>query len=232
MGYETFLRWAVHEVGEAEKAGTADDRSRFSINSVMHARRALSCLIDQYLQRVGFSLCRDAPKQTEKKVEVLVRRGIFDSLSTEALKRSVSRRNDAEHDYRGIELHEAQDTVQMIRATVTNSVAKSGPYNSPVLFGSILGGYGTSKGSVRGWFNGWSGSAFHLATFVQPPWVGIIVPSNQTEAVVRRVCFDKLSVRILQEALTVVESHTVPGSASSASPGLWEAFLRKAGIIV
>jgi hypothetical protein len=43
VGYETFLRWALRDIQEAETQRSRDDGERASVNAVMSARRALSC---------------------------------------------------------------------------------------------------------------------------------------------------------------------------------------------
>lgn len=232
LGHEKLLDWALYDIAEATKAGTADERLRASVNAVMHARRALSCLVDQYLQRDGFSFCKDKFRDTAPKAEILVRRGIFDILATQTLQRAVNRRNIAEHNYEGVELTDAQDTVQIVRATIQNSVAKSSPYFSPALFGMIAGGSGTSNGSIYGQFDGWIGAAFILVTTVRSPWLGVIVPKNDTEAVVRKVDLSKVTREQLFEALEIAESSVGKNSdCGSTSADLWHAQLRSAGLL-
>src|SRR5438045_3627786 len=63
IGYESFLRWALRDIEEADSARSGDDCERASVNAVMNARRALSCLIDQYLQRDGFRFCQRPPRE-------------------------------------------------------------------------------------------------------------------------------------------------------------------------
>ena len=236
-GYETFLRWALSDIQEAGTRASGDDCERASVNAVMSARRALSCLVDQYLQRDGFLFCQGAPSEADRKAEILIRRQVFDSLGSQSLKRAIERRNDVEHDYNTIDLAQAQDLVHLVRATIENAVARSSPYDSPALFGSILGGYSSSGTKVQGWFEGWSGSAFLIVTTVASPWAGIIVPSNATQATVRRVDLGKVSVTQWLEALNIAESVLTDQAsgkcaADSCSPNLWHTHLRAAGLPV
>jgi hypothetical protein len=171
------------------------------------------------------------PRKADEKSTILVRRGVFDSLARQALERAIDRRNEAEHDYKRISLPEAQDVVHTVRATVENAVARSGPYDLPALFGTIMGGMSVSKGVRTGSFDGWSGSAFVLVTTTKRPWAGIIVPKNETEAVVRRVDFEKLSSEQLIEALSIAESLLADQDISSCCPDLWHARLIAAGLL-
>jgi len=230
-GYERFLGWALREIADAKNAGSGNDCERTSVNAVMHARRSLSCLADQYLQRDGFLFCRRPPREADQKADILVRRGVFDELETESLSRAINERHTVEHEYKTISLSKAQDAVQMVRATVQNSVARSSPYNSPALFGTISGGSSISGGNVKGWFHGWSGSAFLLVTTVQSPWAGIIVPTNETEAVARRVYLEHLLPEQLLEALSIAESLLRDEGSLDCTPNLWHARLHSAGLL-
>src|SRR2546430_2444448 len=66
LGYDRFLQWAVADILEAKAATESDACSRHSVNAVMHGRRALSCLADQYLKRDGLSYCRNRPSRVDK----------------------------------------------------------------------------------------------------------------------------------------------------------------------
>jgi hypothetical protein len=215
LGYEPFLKWAVQDIEAAGMSADPNDRIRFSVSAVMNARRSLSCLADQYLLRDGYTFCRGAPGDADKKAELLVRRGVFDSLAAVALKRSVERRNRVEHKYEEIGIDDARETVHVIRATIENCVSKSNPYMAPVFFGYYLGGYTYSFGTgtentEKHSFYGWSDLVFILARCSPPPWFGIIVPSrgSKTEATLRKVWFSELSCDQLSEALAALEERT------------------------
>jgi len=232
IGYEIFLQWALNDVAEAGRIASGDECDRASVNAIMNARRALACLVDQYLQRDGFLLCKKPPRSVEDKVAILVARRVLDTLAGQSLERAIKRRNEVEHEYRSIGLSEAQDVVHVVRATIENAVMRASPYHSPALFGSMLGGYGVSEGKPIAWFHGWSEAAFLMITTVQPAWLGIIVPASATEAVVRKVALASLTPDELLEALAIVEARPAGKGFSSCSPNLWHAQLQSAHILV
>jgi len=211
-GYEPFLRWAVQDIEHAV-ASPEPEQMRFATSALMNARRSLSCLTDQYLLRDGFPFCKDRPSQAKDKAQLLVRRGLFDELAARALVRAVERRNRVEHSYEIPDLCDAQDTVQLVRATIEHCVARSDPYWAPVLFGQFLGGHSCGPDGEKHWFQGWSGLLFVLARCGSPPWFGVVVPSSnsKTEAAVRRVCFSELSCDQLLEALAALEARSSEG---------------------
>lgn len=211
LGYEPFLKWSVQDVEDAAACTDPDQQMRFSVSAVMNARRSLSCLADQYLSRDGFAFCRDGPSDAKGKTDLLVRRGLFDGLAAEALRRAVERRNLVEHGYGKIALHDAQDTVHVIRATIENCVAKSDPYGAPAFFGYFLGGHSSSPTGEKHSFHGWSGLVFVLARCDSPPWFGVVVPSSKTEAAVRKVPLSRISCDQLLEVLTALDALSVAG---------------------
>lgn len=231
VGFEVFLRWALHEVMDAEKQGGSDGRERIAVSAVMNARRALACLVDQYLQRDGLCFCLSPPREADEKAQILVKRGVFDSLASKSLKRAIDQRNAVEHDYRCLRLEQAQDVVHTVRATIENALTRADPYASPGWFGTPVGGAYTSKGQAKGSFNGWSGGAFLLVTTVEQPWAGIVAPRNDTEAVVRKVKLEQISVEQLLEALSIAESRLVDQSSPSLDRNLWHAHLQSAGLL-
>jgi hypothetical protein len=211
LGYEAFLRWSVKDIKDAASNTDPDQQVRFSVNALMNARRALSCLAEQYLLRDGFAFCRDVPREANGKAELLVHRGLFDELAAGALRRAVERRNVVEHDYKQVTFCDAQDTVHLIRTTIENCVAKSDPCLVPGFFGSFLGGHASGVDGEKHWFDGWSGLLFVLARFDSAPWFGVIVPSSNTEATVRKVLFSELSCDQLLATLVKLEKQSSAG---------------------
>jgi hypothetical protein len=103
LGYEAFLKWSIQDV-DAATSTSGDQQIRFSVSALMNARRSLSCLADQYILRDCFAFCSDAPREAEEKTDLLVRRGLFDSLAAGALRHAIDRRNLVEHQYKPIAL--------------------------------------------------------------------------------------------------------------------------------
>lgn len=214
LGYETFLKWAVQDIDAASGPETV----RFSVNALMNARRSLSCLADQYLLRDCFTFCSDVPRTADKKAELLFKRGIFDSLATRALERAVTRRNQIEHDYCQVSLSDAQDTVHLIRSTIENCVQRSDPYKSPGLFGTFLGGHSSGPHGVQHRFEGWSGVLFVFARTESEPWLGIVVPSSNVHATVRKTLFSSLTCEELLRALVPLEKQSTTGYSEYGEP--------------
>lgn len=229
-GYEKYLQWAREEIKAASDTPDVHERDRQSVNAVMHARRALSCLIDQYLMRDGFVDCCDAPADTESKTELLVSRGILDTLAAGALRRSINTRHDVEHRYTHLDLADAQDVVHNILTTVENTTARSSPYHAHACLGYALGGTSDGKKGPQAWFNGWSGPILVFATTLSPPWLGIVVPNTDTVAVVRKVNLSQLTCNQLEEALKIAESIGGEGY-SGYGVETWHLILQSWGLI-
>jgi len=229
LGFEAFLRWSLEDISAADQSLTGDTQLRFCSNALMNARRALSCLVDQYLKRDGFAFCTNAPKEAADKAKLLVRRGVIDDLATGALKRAIERRHQVEHRYEAPRLVEAEDTVQVVRATIETAVAKSDPYSSPSLFGTILGGYQSGPSGTTHWFGGWGGMLFLLVVISSEPWVGVMVPSSDTRATLRRVALKKVSCDQLFDFLSTMEQQQESGY-SGFGPSVLEGKLRSAGL--
>lgn len=218
VGFETFLRWATEDVGT--KIADPDQETRFAVSALMNARRSLSCLMDQYLLRDGFNLCTDAPREAGEKANLLVRRGVLDSLAAGALERAVDRRNRVEHSYERVDIKDARDTVQLVRATIENSVAKADPYWAPAFFGSFLGGHSSGERGENHWFHGWSGLVFVFARCDPQPWFGIVIPSSETAATIRRVSLRDVSCNQVLDLLAALESQSSPGYTGYAEETL------------
>jgi hypothetical protein len=101
--------------------------------------------------------------------------------------------------------------VHLIRASIENCAAKSDPYRAPALFGLLLGGSSGGPHGVTHSFNGWSGLLFVMARCELPPWFGVVVPSSNTEAIVRKILFSTLSCNQLFEALAALEARSSTG---------------------
>ena len=65
VGHQTLLEWAVSDIHGARESSDTKTQPRFCVHAVLSARRALSCLVDQYLARDAISHCRDAPQDAQ-----------------------------------------------------------------------------------------------------------------------------------------------------------------------
>jgi|ERR1700710_80519 len=178
--FQTFLDWALQDVSEARSIVAESARERFLVGALMNSRRALSCLVDYYLRRDGFTFCRDASKAAGDKSNLLIRRGIFDQLAADTLGRAVDRRNRVEHHYEIPNIADVEDTVQLVRATIDTAVRKSDPMWAAGFYNGFLGGYQTSPDETKFWFDGWSEAMFVMAVTESPPWFGVVIPQSAT----------------------------------------------------
>ena len=90
-GFERFLEWAIVDINTAAKDTILESQARLATNAVMNARRALSCLVDQYLLRDGFAFCKNPPRDAERSARTLVSHKVFDDLTARVLQRTVEK---------------------------------------------------------------------------------------------------------------------------------------------
>lgn len=216
------MDWAVCDIQIAMDSPLETDQVRHRANAMMNARRAVSCLVDQYLLRDGFARCKNPPRRTATKVDLLVRRGVLDSVERGALDTAASQRHLLEHKYQPPDLALAQANVQLIRATLESVVARSDPSWSPAMAGTFMSGWGYSPAGYTFNFDRWNGPIFFLMVLVNDPWVGVLVPSSNLEAILRRVRLRQVSSAELAETLAVVGS----GRDSAKGMNYFTAFLQ------
>jgi hypothetical protein len=231
LGFATFLRWALEDIAAARQSPPGDTQLKFCANALMSARRALSCLVDEYLVRDGFAFCSDAPREAGDKARLLVRRGVFDELASGVLERAIRRRHHVEHRYEAVLLEDAEDTVQIVRATIETAVAKSNPYYSPGLLGTIAGGFlADAHGGVRQWFNRWSGPVAVIVVTASEPWAGVLIQATDTKATLRRVPLKNLSCDQLFDFLSILEQRVEELRSGGLGQHMFEAKLRVSGL--
>ncbi len=184
-GPDRLLNWALQEVNNARQS-VPDEQKHYCVDAVLNARRGLGCLVDWYLQRDLATLCKDPPRTTKQKVRFLIMRGVIDELSSRVLERAIQKRNDAEHRYRSPTLEVAEDIVELFRRTAAAIRTQSSPEHGPWIFGTFLHAVFFSKNACRAEFHGWCGPIVVFSRFAPQPWVGLVLPKNETKAVIRR----------------------------------------------
>lgn len=229
-GFETFLDWSLKDIEAAANAKDSGDRLRYATNAIMTSRRCLSCVVDQYLLRDGISLCKDAPRDSGDKAAVLIKRGVLEPLEAEVLRRVVSKRAEAEHKYRTLDLEEAQDIVQIVRGTVDSITYRSSPYDGACLFGMPQYQHTSGPEGSRGKFFGWSDPLVAFMTFESNPWLGVIIPTSKENATVRQVSFSDVTVDQLLEVLSTVDKQR-EGLWSGHSADFFRDLGRDAGLL-
>ncbi|PYJ21978.1 MAG: hypothetical protein DME99_06645 [Verrucomicrobia bacterium] len=199
-GPDRLMNWALQEVNNAMQSTSNEEREHHCVDAVLHARRALSCLVDWYLERDLATFCKDAPSNSKQKVRFLISRGIIDELTSRVLERAIRKRNDTEHRYISPTLEVAEDVVELIRRTLSAIRTQSAPEYGPWIFGSFL--HSLQFGEKRyAEFHGWSGPLVVFSRFEPQPWVGLVLPENKTKAVSRRALLKETTTDELVELL-------------------------------
>ena len=160
QGVDRLLAWATTDIRLARDQRDLHDVARCATNAVLHARRALACLVEWYLLRDGLSLCKDASRREDERGEILRARGLLDELTSGVLKRAIQRRNLVEHEYLEISLEEGEDIVELLRRTIQCLRSESDPANGPCLFGHLSHSISWDhERGTRAEFYGWSDPA-------------------------------------------------------------------------
>lgn len=225
VGHEPFLEWALKDVRLAGDAESAGKQARYSTSALMNARRALSCLVDEFLARDGYAYCMDAPKSAEKRSEVLVAARIFDRLASKALARAVKRRNRVEHQYVTLDVEQVEDTVHAVRAAIRGA---GPPFDAP---GSFGGPYGSSFSGPSGSFSsfgGWGDVVSFVFVREAEPWFGIVIPGR--EVTVRRIKLKQLKCDELLRLLRMLRSKSASNVFSGIDSRRYHMRLRDAGL--
>jgi uncharacterized protein YutE (UPF0331/DUF86 family) len=199
------LAWALQEVSEASRAPSKQEQSRLCTNAILNARRALACLADWYLRRDLADCCKNRPTTPKQQAEFLMRRGIIDELTSHVLERAVEKRNRVEHAYVVPDLATAEDLVELLRRIMAAIRSQSNPEVGPWIFGIFLGGYGFGKNGAHAHFCGWGEPLTVFSRFPPRPWVGLVLPNGEADALVRRAYLDSTTAEELLELLAHAE---------------------------
>ena len=157
--------------------------------------------MDWYLQRDLATLCKDAPETAKQKVKFLIMRGVIDELTSRVLERAIQKRNSAEHRYLSPTLAETEDIVELLRRTVAAIRTQSPPEPGPWIFGSFLYAVFSGGDEARAEFHGWCDPIVVFSRFAPQPWVGLVLPKNKTEAVIRRALLKETTTEELVQLL-------------------------------
>ncbi len=226
-----YLQWAVAEIQQARSEVDSGRKHRHTVNAVTNARRGLGSLVDWYLRRDGFAFCRDAPATSDQKSEVLVRRRIIDELAERVLARAIDDRNAVEHRYSILDVERAEDIIELFRREVESLRAQSDPRRGLCFFGQMLfsASYGATGTERRCGFHGWRGQAAIAATFDDPPWFGVVIPSSESKAIVRRVKMCEITTATWMKVLTALEGNFARPMMFNP-PDMWKLLAAEAGL--
>lgn len=228
-GPDVQLAWALQEITQAFDSTDEATRKQFCTNAVMNSRRSLACLVDWFLERDLAKFTSDPPDTPKKQAAFLVSRGIIDSLTSRVLERAVDLRNKVEHQFCSPTLPEAENFVELLRRTINMIANDSNPSRAPFLFGSPLYAIGAGERTFAQ-FHGWTGSIAVVNRFALRKWVGVIVPSDESHALVRRVYLNTMTTEQLVQILSLAEQKFGKPS-SSMGTAICELFAKAMGLI-
>lgn len=226
------MTWALQEINLAH-ADTGESRMRQATQAVGNARKALDCLVDWYLRRDGFAYCGDVRTRSDSrsKSKLLRERGILDSLTERVLARAIDVRNEAEHEFVGIDLHQAEDVVELFRRTAQGIMLQSDPSKGFGVLGSVGHGTGINeKSGVSAWFYGWTEPIVVFGFSKPDPTLDVVLPSSTIDAVVRRLPMSEIKTELWADALRLLESKYGTVKSSSASPIVLESLFTALGL--
>lgn len=204
-GPDNPLSWAIQEVNRAGLETDTLECGKLCTNAMLNARRALACLVDWYVSRDLGDLCNNPPGSPKQKAEFLMHRGVIDELTSRVLARAIEKRNRVEHDYIVPELGTAEDVVELLRRTMATIRQQSEPSYGPWIYGIFLGGHGFGKNGRYATFGGSCEPLVIFSRFDPRPWVGIMLPEDETNALIRHTNLDDLTLDQLLRLLSLAE---------------------------
>jgi len=208
-GVDNLIDWSLRDIYEAINLDLqGKDPKRNATNAVINARRSLACLVDWYLLRDGFSYCKNPPRNSEEKTNILLKRGIIDELTSKVLKRIIDIRNITEHEFKPVNLEKAENIVELIRRTKDSIFLNSNPAASSIVYGEFKHRYsnnGPGK-EITYEFFGWEKAAFITALYDIDPWMGVLIPESRFKAYIRRTLYKNISTEELLQILVILNS--------------------------
>ena len=206
-GVDYLIDWSMNDIYEAiTQNEQGKDFKQNATNAVINARRSLACLVDWYLQRDGFSYCKNAPRNAEEKSKILLGRRIIDKLTSKVLQRIIDIRNETEHQYKSVSIEKAEDIVELVRRAKDSLFLNSNPAQASIIFGEFKHRYsynGPTKYPTYE-FHGWESEAFIIALYEIDPWIGVLVPESINKASIRRAFLKTTKVEVLTQILNIL----------------------------
>jgi hypothetical protein len=226
------ISWALSDLKQSRNATDAVERDRCATNAIMSARRALAALVDWYLKRDCFSLCMNAPRQEKDKADILLKRGLFDEVTSSVLYRAIQKRNEVEHKYQTPTVEAAEDVFELMRRTIQCLSVESNPSEGPCLFGAFSNSIGFGPTGANAQFYGWLDEqpCFLLYSIDANPWLGVILPEAPEKALVRRAYFNEITTDLLLEVLRALEN-TFGRPRGYISPVYWKLLFSECGFV-
>ncbi len=184
---DSLLAWCFAELDLAERATTSDDAKRHASQVVVHAKKALDCLFDAYLERDFLTVRLRSRAQFTEKLELLKKR-LGARIPWRLVPAVVADpRDTSEHSRVAPSVAQAGVAAEAAKVTAEAMTAASKPLHGPALVGSFEGG----------WSSGPWGHHTHVTSF--PPQFAWIGPCNDDVARVG------VGVRVAPDLKDVVE---------------------------
>jgi hypothetical protein len=134
---ETLLGWAFTELDLAEKATSVDEKARHASQVVVHAKKALDCLFDAYLERDFLDIRLRPRAGFSEKLELLKNR-LGGRLPWRLVPAAVAEpRDDSEHSRVPPPPERAGVAAEAAKMTIEAMVAASNPLHGPAHAGSF-----------------------------------------------------------------------------------------------
>lgn len=152
-GVETLLSWSRAELERAE-AAQESSRRRHATQAVGHARRALDCLMDAYLERECLAVRLPPRANFNAKLRLLAKRPNL-RVPTRLVPTIISgHRNAAEHRYESPSFDDAALAVEAAETVVPYLREQLDPLWAPVLHDRLAGGHRMTPEQTHHWFTG------------------------------------------------------------------------------
>lgn len=145
----TLLSWAFQELELAEAATSEPDQERHATQAVVHAKTAIDCLFDAYIERDYLAVRLGERPQFSKKLELLKQR-LGNQLPWRLIPVVIaSPRDAAQHERITPTLEEAGASVEAAKVIVQAMTTASNPLVGPALAGPLLGGSYHDEGGYK-----------------------------------------------------------------------------------
>jgi hypothetical protein len=156
-GHQTYLRWGKQELLLADKASDQDEIDRHKTNSILHAKRCIECLFDQYLRRDWFEEVIPPNFGFSRKLELLGKRPVL-AVPKTLIPRIISEpRNTAEHEYVTPQIEDVKVAVEAAEAVTAFLENRSDPHVGYALCGHFFKSIYSSKTERVTLFTGFDG---------------------------------------------------------------------------
>ncbi|MEP7125044.1 MAG: hypothetical protein ABJE95_29205 [Byssovorax sp.] len=137
---DSLLSWGLAELNLAENTVVKEDQRRHTSQAVVHAKKAIDCIFDAYLERDFLDVHLGA-RPTFKSKLLLLKERLGNQVPWRLIPTIVARpRDSSEHERRAPTLEEAGVAVEAARVIVAAMISANHPLRGPAIAGSFSGG--------------------------------------------------------------------------------------------